>query len=40
MHTIELESGPILIDDENSESFFERWLARLVQAYHGRLRPF
>jgi eukaryotic-like serine/threonine-protein kinase len=40
MHTIEVESGPVAIDDENSDSFFERWLTRLAQAYQGRLRPF
>jgi eukaryotic-like serine/threonine-protein kinase len=40
MHMIEVESGPTPIDDENSESFFERWLTRLAQAYEGRLRPF
>ena len=40
MHTIEVEFGPTPIDDENAESFFERWLARLAQAYQGRLCPF
>jgi hypothetical protein len=40
MHTLEVESGPTPIDDENAESFFERCLARLTQAYGGRLRPF
>ena len=40
MYVIEVESGPTPIDDENSESFFERWLTRLAQAYEGRLRPF
>jgi hypothetical protein len=32
--------GPEPINDENSDSFFERWLERLAQAYKGRLRPF
>lgn len=40
MHSIEVEFGPIPIDDENAESFFDRWLTRLAQAYEGRLRPF
>jgi serine/threonine protein kinase len=40
MHTIEVEFGPAPIDDEDAESFFERWLERLAQAYGGRLRPF
>jgi eukaryotic-like serine/threonine-protein kinase len=40
MHTIEVESGPTPIDDENEESFFARWLTRLAQAYGGRLCPF
>jgi eukaryotic-like serine/threonine-protein kinase len=40
MRVIELESGPTPIDDEQSESFFERWLARLAKAYSGRLCPF
>jgi serine/threonine-protein kinase len=40
MHAVEIEFGPALIDDENSEAFFERWLKRLADAYNGRLRPF
>jgi hypothetical protein len=40
MHMIEVDFGPTAIDDENAESFYERWLTRLVQAYEGRLRPF
>jgi hypothetical protein len=40
MHTIEVEFGPTPIDDENAESFFERWLTRLAQAYEERLCPF
>src|SRR6266852_2580220 len=40
MHTIEVEFGPVPIDDEDAESFLERWLTRLAQAYQGRLRPF
>jgi serine/threonine-protein kinase len=40
MHTIEVEFGPSPIDDEDADSFFERWLNRLAQAYQGRLRPF
>jgi hypothetical protein len=40
MHTIELESGPTLIDDEATPAFVERWLSRLALAYHGRLGPF
>lgn len=40
MHTIQVDFGPVPIDDENEQSFFQRWLERLVQAYHGRLRPF
>jgi len=38
MHDIELEAGPLAIDDEDSESFYQRWLSRLVQAYKGTLR--
>lgn len=40
MHVIEVESGPTPIDDENVDTFLDRWLARLAQAYEGRLRPF
>ena len=40
MHTIEVEFGPAPIDDEAINNFIERWLARLAQAYNGRLRPF
>jgi eukaryotic-like serine/threonine-protein kinase len=40
MHTIEMEFGPVTIDDEDAEVFVERWLARLAQAYNGRLCPF
>jgi eukaryotic-like serine/threonine-protein kinase len=40
MHVIEIESGPTAIDDEMSEAFTGRWLARLALAYDGRLRPF
>ena len=40
MHVIQVDFGPTPIDDEDSESFFERWLAHLAEAYGGRLRPF
>lgn len=40
MHVIEVNFGPVPIDDENAEAFFERWLTRLAQAYSKRLRPF
>ncbi len=40
VHDIEVNFGPVPIDDENVESFLERWLARLAQAYSRRLRPF
>ena len=40
MSMIELESRPEPIDDENTEQFIERWLARLALAFQGRLRPF
>ena len=40
MSLIEFESGPVAIDDENTEQFVERWLGRLAQAFHERLRPF
>lgn len=40
MNMIEVNFGPVAIDDENVESFLERWLARLAQAYNRRLRPF
>jgi eukaryotic-like serine/threonine-protein kinase len=40
MHPIEVNFGPVAIDDENVESFLERWLARLAQAYSRRLCPF
>ncbi|HKU25540.1 MAG TPA: serine/threonine-protein kinase [Candidatus Sulfotelmatobacter sp.] len=40
MNVIELEYSPSAIDDENVESFIERWLERLAKAYNGRLRPF
>ena len=40
MHPIEKEFGPVPIDDEDSEFFFERWLERLAQGYNGRLCPF
>ncbi len=37
---VEVEFGPTPIDDESAESFLERWLKRLAQAYEGRLCPF
>ena len=37
---IEIDSGPLPIDDENAPHFIDRWISRLVQAYKGRLRPF
>jgi hypothetical protein len=40
MHVIELNFGPVPIDDENMQAFLERWLTRLAQAYSKRLRPF
>jgi eukaryotic-like serine/threonine-protein kinase len=40
MHVIEVNFGPVPIDDENLESFLERWLARLAQAYRRQLCPF
>lgn len=41
MSHIELESRtPVPIDDENTGEFVERWLGRLAQAFHGKLRPF
>jgi hypothetical protein len=40
MHVIEVNFGPVAIDDENLKSFLERWLARLAQAYSRRLCPF
>jgi len=40
MHTIEVEFGPAPIDDEDVDSFLERWLTRFTQAHEGRLRPF
>jgi hypothetical protein len=40
MHTIEVDFGPVPIDDEDSDAFLERWLTRLAHAYEGRLRPF
>jgi hypothetical protein len=40
MKPIEIEFGPLPIDDENVPHFIERWLSRLVQAYRGQLRPF
>lgn len=40
MHEVELDFGPVPIDDENLEDFFERWLQRLALAYNGRLHPF
>jgi hypothetical protein len=40
MHSIEVESGPTPIDDEDVEKFVERWVSRLADAYTGRLRPF
>jgi serine/threonine protein kinase len=40
MHVIEVDFGPEPIDDEDSDSFFERWLTRFASAYEGRLRPF
>ena len=35
MHTIEIDSGPLTIDDEDLDAFVERWLGRLAQAYQG-----
>lgn len=40
MHVIVVEFGPTPIDDENEDSFFQRWLERLVKSYNGRLCPF
>jgi len=40
MQVIEVDFGPTPIDDENDDSFLDRWLTRLAQAYEGRLRPF
>src|SRR3982074_2871618 len=40
MHTVAKEFGPVAIDDEDSNSFIERWLTRLAQAYNRRLCPF
>lgn len=40
MGVIQLESRPEPIDDENTDKFVERWLARLAQAFNGKLRPF
>jgi hypothetical protein len=40
MHVIEVNFGPVPIDDENIEAFLERWLTRLAKAYSGRLCPF
>jgi eukaryotic-like serine/threonine-protein kinase len=40
MHTVEIQSGPTAIDGEDVQTFVDRWLDRLIKAYHGRLRPF
>ena len=39
MHTVVIEFGPEPIDGEDFNQFVERWLARFLEAYHGRLRP-
>jgi serine/threonine protein kinase len=40
MHVIEVNFGPVAIDDENVEPFLDRWVTRLAQAYSNHLRPF
>jgi hypothetical protein len=40
MTEIGIESGPTPIDGEDAHAFVDRWLERLVLAYHGRLQPF
>ena len=38
VHSVNIAFGPKLIDDENAEDFFERWMSIFARAAEGKLR--